>query len=177
MYPALYSLCVILIYWDTAGRIAVEQEVDVLIVGLKAAALAFGVVLVPNLYMAPIRMERELKAEAERWLAQLNTQIRRNEKLTEAAEDESLSAEARELLVEAADDPNGSVDLVPTKTAFDIQTNGKSFGNHEDPREQARWKAALDELLNRRFLEQVYGMDFKVTDSGYKMAETLTEGD
>ncbi len=70
MYPALYSLCVILIYWDTAGRVAAQQEVSVTIVGLKAAALAFGVVLVPNLVMAPIRIERDKDKERDEQIAQ-----------------------------------------------------------------------------------------------------------
>ena len=70
MYPALYSLCVIFIYWDTAGRVAAQQEVSVTIVGLKAAALAFGVVLVPNLVMAPIRIERDKDKERDEQIAQ-----------------------------------------------------------------------------------------------------------
>ncbi len=192
MYPALYSLCVILIYWDTAGRVAAQQEVSVAIVGLKAAGLAFGVGLLPNLVMAPIRMERELKADAAKWHGKLKVQINENKKLIEGAETAAqlaattahpresvkpLSDEARELLLEAVKDPHGSVLWVPTKTSGDIQTNGRSFGNRKDPKEQARWKAALDELLNRRFLEQVYGMDFKVTKAGYDMAEALTKPD
>ena len=74
-----------------------------------------------------------------------------------------LSEEAKELLLEAVKDEKGLGLWDPMKTPADIQTNGKSFGNREDPRAQARWKASLDELLNRGFLEQEYGMEFQVT--------------
>ncbi len=188
VYSALTLGFGVLAYWIIAGQEAVEQRLTVVISGLIGVGCAFGFVFVINLVMAPVRMERELKAKAEMWLAQLNTQIRRSEKLAEATESaattaharesiQPLSDEAQQLLLEAADDPNGSVDLVPTKTAFDIQTNRKSFGNREDPREQARWKAALDELLGRGFLDHGHGLDFNVTDSGYNMADTLTEED
>ncbi len=193
MYPALYSLCVILIYWDTAGRVAAQQEVSLTILGLKAAGLAFGVVLLPNLVMAPIRMERELKAEAEKWHAKLKTQIRRNEQLIEAAEAAAqlapttahpresvkpLSDEAKELLLEAVKDPNRRVLWVESKTSADIQTNGKSFGNRPDPREQANWEAALDDLCRRELIQDLgKGTIFKVMKAGYDMAEALTKPD
>jgi len=76
---------------------------------------------------------------------------------TIGAKGESLSDEAQELLIEAAKDPHGSVLWVPTKTSGDIQTNGQSFGNREDPREQAEWEAALRELDHRGFLHQGHG--------------------
>ncbi len=193
MYPALYSLCVILVYWDTAGRVAAQQEVSLTILGLKAAGLAFGVVLLPNLVMAPIRMERELKAEAEKWHAKLKTQIRRNEQLIEAAEAAAqlaattvhagesvkpLSDEAKELLLEAEKDKGGHVQRRESLSGIRIVTNGREFGEPGNPKDQARWIATVDELCRNELLQDLgKGTIFRVTDAGYEMAETLTKPD
>ena len=188
MYPALYSLCVILIYWDTAGRVAAQQEVSVVIVGLKAAALAFGVVLVPNLAMAPIRMERELEWKAEKWLAKLNTQIRRNKELSESPKSvaqaelsQPLSDEALELLLEAAQDQGGYVARRESVTDIRIVTNGREFGEPGNARDQATWEAALDELYNGQLVQyqnsKVSSRVFRVTKAGYELAEALTKPD
>lgn len=189
IYPALCVLSAAFFYLNTAGRAAAEQEVSGAIIGLIAAVLAFGPVFVFNLVMAPIRLERELKAEAEKWLAKLNTQIRRNEELAKATASadagevaresvQRLSDEARELLLEAEKDKGGHVVKLGSMGGTTIQTNGRSFGEQGGPREQARWIAAMDELCNRGFLQdQGKGTVFKVTDSGYDMADTLTKPD
>ena len=97
---------------------------------------------------------------------------------TIGAKGESLSDAAKELLLEAVKDDNGWVLWVRSKTSADIQTNGKSFGNRPDPREQANWEAALDDLCRRELIQDLgKGTIFKVTKAGYDLAEALTKPD
>jgi hypothetical protein len=57
-----------------------------------------------------------------------------------------------------------------------VETNGRSMiAEPGNPREQARWRAAIGELAKRGLLEQrdQKGEVFKVTDQGYRMGELL----
>jgi nucleoside phosphorylase len=89
-----------------------------------------------------------------------------------------LSPEATELLVEATKDPNGRVLAVEQFDVLAIQTNGRQdFVHGADPLIQAIWEAALDELLDRNFLEAEgkQGEVFRVTKRGFEAAESLAD--
>jgi hypothetical protein len=86
----------------------------------------------------------------------------------------SLSAEAKELLLEAAADKSGLVLKRRHMGGLVIQTNRKPFGGGGDPRAEARWEFALDQLVNEGLLkpEGAQGL-FKMTNEGYALADRL----
>jgi len=178
----------VLVYWYIAGQEAVEQRLTVVISGLIGVGFAFGLVFIFNLVMAPIRMEKELEAEAEKWHEKLKTQIRENEKLVEAqtaaqttaAEAgllQPLSEEAKELLFEAVNDQGGHVQKKEVFGGIIIQTNGRTFGNPRNPKDQATWESVLDELHGWNLVQLMNNEVYRVTKAGYDMAEAFSEGD
>ena len=184
VYSALILGFAFLAYWMLAGPEAARQRVAVVIAGLIGVGCAFGFVFVINLYMAPIRMERALKVQAEKWLAKLNTLIREKELSASrepaaraGLEIEPLSVEATELLLEAVKDKGGHVIRSEYLSGSKIQTNGRTFGEKGNPREQATWEAALDELYNVQLVQFMNGEVYRVTKAGYDMAEALTKPD
>jgi hypothetical protein len=56
-----------------------------------------------------------------------------------------------------------------------VQTNGKNLILEQNPREIAKWEAALNELVSAELvLDRSYkGEVFALTDLGYKVADTL----
>jgi hypothetical protein len=87
----------------------------------------------------------------------------------------ALSDQARELLVEAAVDRNGRVLSLATLTGRHLETNQKEFIEQGNPRSEARWLAALRELVGEGFLEPrgTKGEVFVVTADGYRVADGL----
>ncbi|NLX15298.1 MAG: DUF4062 domain-containing protein [Phycisphaerales bacterium] len=74
-----------------------------------------------------------------------------------------LTEEARELLLEAVQDASGIVIRVMTSSGLTIQTNKKNMlPAPKEPRCQALWKAALNELSENNFLEDTNHL--KLTD-------------
>ena len=87
-----------------------------------------------------------------------------------------LSAEASVLLREAIQDPHGVVLMTLTTGGLGVETNGRDMvGEPRNPRAQARWRAAVGELVERALLEQrdLKGEVFEVTDQGYRVGELL----
>jgi len=84
-----------------------------------------------------------------------------------------LSDGARELLLEAIQDDNGVVMSIPTMGGRLIQTNNRSFVEPRNPRSEARWKGAVDELNQLHLIEDRgrKGEVFFVTDEGYRVAD------
>ncbi len=93
----------------------------------------------------------------------------------------TLSDEARTLLVEAAKG-NGEILRIPgglggTTTTF--QTNGQTFGAERDPRSEAAWEAACEQLETfgliraKGYARQI----FRVSLEGYKWAEAREPAD
>ncbi len=87
----------------------------------------------------------------------------------------SLSEEAKTLLIEATKDSNGQIMRLAYMGGFEIQTNGKQFVNQNDPKSKALWTAALEELEIENLIADLgYKREiFEVTNLGYQMAETL----
>jgi hypothetical protein len=86
-----------------------------------------------------------------------------------------LSAEAQQLLLAGSEDPGGTIMCVSTMEGSMVSTNKKAFSKGGDPRSQARWKAAVHELVALRFLEPlgVKGEVFEITDAGYEAADHI----
>lgn len=87
----------------------------------------------------------------------------------------ALPDEARQLLVEAGSDHDGTVLVLETFGGTTISTNNKEFGERGDPRAEARWKRAVRGLLGQGLLEQrdSEGQVFSVTDEGYRVVDLL----
>jgi predicted nucleotide-binding protein len=88
-----------------------------------------------------------------------------------------LSEGARDLLIEAAQDRNGMIMSLPTLGGRIIQTNGRGFVESGDPRSEARWRAAVDELDRLSLIEDRGHKReaFAVTNDGYRVAEHLRQ--
>ena len=89
---------------------------------------------------------------------------------TPALETPSISSDAIELLHYAASDPSGLIGISDTLNRRSLGTNQKEFGA-EDARSWARWKAALEELVEAKLVERVGDQIYSVTDRGYKTAQ------
>jgi len=181
VYSALTLGFAILAFWMIAGPEAARQRVAVVIAGLIGLGCAFGFVFVFNLFMAPIRMERVLKADGEKWHAKLKTQIKENKKVAKSAAQarlrRPLSEEAKELLLEAADDKGGHITQREPVSGIIIETNGRTFGEQGNPKDQATWTSAFDELKFGGLITYQSHEVFRVTKAGYDMAEALTKPD
>jgi len=90
----------------------------------------------------------------------------------------AVSEAARELLLEAAKDPNGLIMRVDTLTGTLVQTNGREFVVRGDPRSEAKWRGAVDELQLGGFIEDRGGKGevFFVTGTGYGVADAAGGG-
>ncbi len=86
-----------------------------------------------------------------------------------------LSREAKELLLEAAADRSGQILKLRTLNGTSVQTNKKAFGGGGDPRAEARWEFALEQLVEHRLITSVgsKGEFFKMTTAGYALADSL----
>ncbi len=102
------------------------------------------------------------------------SQARRSRELSNLG----LSPEARELLLEAALDKNGTIMRYRTMTGLGIQANGRQFVESGDPRSEARWQGAFDQLRTLDLIRDVghKGEIFNLTDRGYEVADALRGG-
>ena len=87
----------------------------------------------------------------------------------------SLSEAARELLLAAAQDRNGMIMSLPSMGGRIIQTNGRGFVESRNPRSEARWKGAIDELHRFNLIEDRGHKReaFAITADGYRVADHL----
>jgi hypothetical protein len=96
--------------------------------------------------------------------------------LLERKRDE-LSAEARDLLSNAAVDRDGRIMRSETKDGLEIVTSGRNFVPEDNPRDRARWDAALHELFMTSLVSVVtYDEVYEVSDEGYQMVDLLNRG-
>lgn len=89
-----------------------------------------------------------------------------------------LSKEARELLIEASRDKDGIVMKLSVFGGMYVQTNGKKLNEQGNPRSEATWEAAVNELCEAGYLQDVgyKGEIFKLTHEGYRYADFLLLG-
>jgi hypothetical protein len=88
-----------------------------------------------------------------------------------------LSPEASQLLTECSLDAHRTILCTKVMTGLAVETNGSTFNEIGDARSEAEWKAALEELANRGFVEQSddQGEVFVMTKAGFEAADKLSE--
>jgi hypothetical protein len=95
--------------------------------------------------------------------------------LTQKLTPPPLSREATELLIEAVQDPHGTILKANVMGGPLIYSNGKQFVEHGNPRSRAAWEGAIQELCGYDLLEPkgYKGEVFAVTRLGYEIADIL----
>lgn len=84
-----------------------------------------------------------------------------------------LSSEAKSLLIEAAKDPSGSVRFAQYLDELSISVGNKNFVER-NPRSEAKWKKALNDLIKLELVEQdKKGYFYPLTEKGFDLAEKL----
>ena len=92
---------------------------------------------------------------------------------------ESLTEDARELLVEGSLAENGRIiSFRPAGGSLMIQAHGKQFAEPGNSRSAARWEAALQRLLELDLIQDVghNGTSFRLTNRGYQVADQIRGG-
>jgi hypothetical protein len=85
-----------------------------------------------------------------------------------------LSEEARQLLLEGSRDRDGRIMWLSMAEGLQIQTNGKVFVEAQNARSEAKWRAAIQQLEQRRLIRRESSSIFSLTDEGFKIADTLS---
>ncbi|EJC7005040.1 hypothetical protein R1W14_000746 [Vibrio parahaemolyticus] len=88
--------------------------------------------------------------------------------------DNSLSNEAKELLLAASKDTRGNIMKLVSLSDRNIQTGNSSFGSN-DQKSFVKYEAALDELVYEGFVKELGGKGqiFEITHKGWKLIEAL----
>jgi hypothetical protein len=86
-----------------------------------------------------------------------------------------FSPDALDLLREATRDKQGVIMKLLSMDGLAVTTNGRSFSQRGDPRSEARWGSAVEELDRAGLIEDRRGKGevYFVTDAGYRVAEAL----
>jgi hypothetical protein len=85
-----------------------------------------------------------------------------------------LPTECRELLAEAAKDPNGSILVTRSLQGTSVSTNGREFAESGNARSEARAKAAIRQLMELGLVEsEGDGSVLSLTDEGFRLADLL----
>jgi hypothetical protein len=87
----------------------------------------------------------------------------------------NLPVEARDLIRAAATDRHGTVLMTQTLGGMSVETNERDFVERGNARSEAQWRRAVQELVQRGWLEQrdYNGEVFSVTDEGFRVADLL----
>lgn len=85
----------------------------------------------------------------------------------------SLSHEAAELLREAAS-ADGTIIRIKSFSGLTVQANRKNFVTERNPRVEALWDAAFNELVSMGFVKSLGGKNeiYQVTHSGYQYVDS-----
>ena len=88
-----------------------------------------------------------------------------------------ISADARELLLDAARSADDTIMAYKVMAGLGIRTGNRTFVEPGDRRSEARWKRALEELEQNGLVEALsYKREvFQLTHAGFAMADTLNE--
>ena len=87
----------------------------------------------------------------------------------------TISSDAADLLLAASASPSGRLFKVSLMAGTIMQAGAESFGELSNPRSEARWKSALDELLMHRLMRYEAGESYEVTHDGFVFADSLRE--
>jgi TIR domain len=86
-----------------------------------------------------------------------------------------LSPAAKELLIEAAADKHGIVMRTRSNAGVAVHTNGKQFITRGDPRSEAQWEGAVQELEGVALVQDQghKGEVYRITHEGYRIADII----
>lgn len=86
-----------------------------------------------------------------------------------------LSADATELLMAAAADPQGMIAVLHYLGGSSIAVGSREFAQENDRRSVARWSAAVDELYHQGLMRDINGKGeiFEINHAGYQLADAL----
>jgi len=92
---------------------------------------------------------------------------------------QTLSEEAKELLIEASKDPYGTVikRIIGATGGFSLKTNGKNLVKEAGPRAKALWESTLQELLDNDLLAKqgLSGTVFEITHKGFQIIDSFNK--
>jgi hypothetical protein len=88
-----------------------------------------------------------------------------------------MSDEAKVLLLEVSHDRNGTILRTRSSSGLCVQTNGRNLVPSRDPREEATWSGAVDELRDRGLIKDVgnKGQVFELTRTGWETVDYLSK--
>jgi hypothetical protein len=89
-----------------------------------------------------------------------------------------LTTEARTLLLAGAVDANGTILFLRTMGGNIIQASGRQFGEPGEPRSEATWEGALNQLIREGLIQDAGHKRevFRLTDKGYRVADLFRSG-
>jgi hypothetical protein len=87
----------------------------------------------------------------------------------------TLRDEAKQLLIEASLDSRGTILKIASGSGLHISTHNTQFVEKGNARSEAKWKSALEQLINQGLIEDrgYKGEVFVLTDEGYRVADFL----
>jgi hypothetical protein len=121
------------------------------------------------------KLTRHLAQTVIRYFADATKPIPAPMASAEATARPPISDDASQLLVSAVRDGNGTVLSLIAFGGLSIRAGNREFVERSNPRSEARWKKALEELVAIDYLrDQGYkGEIFEVTADGYDVADAL----
>ncbi len=111
------------------------------------------------------------------FLKLLKTRQSEEYQVSEPAGFSHLSPEASRLLIECSQDTRGAILCTRVLAGLVVETNSRTLNEIGNARSEAKWKAAVEELVNRGFVEQSddQGEVFVMTKAGFEAANGLRE--
>lgn len=94
---------------------------------------------------------------------------------SQVEENQSLSPEAKILLIEGAEDPNGQIMKLKMSGGLVIQANRKTINTERNPRSDAKWISAFEELVSNDLLRAIGYKEeiYSLTKKGFEIADIL----
>ena len=94
----------------------------------------------------------------------------------------TLSDDAKLILLSTAQGQTNEIHRIAGLSGLSIQVhNHGDLCQQNDPRSEARWDAALQELLTQQLIHRVPGhadfQVFKLTHDGYRVADAITQSE
>ena len=84
-----------------------------------------------------------------------------------------ISADAKEMLLATADSSDGRLLRISTGGGTMLAAGRRSFNEMGNPRSEAKWQSALEELLSCGLIRNPAGNAFEVTNNGYNFVDSL----
>ena len=157
---------------DCSNRSQVEQFIEDAAKALKVDADR------PSAYLATIDMlveaSRTAETGAEHSIRQRGSEDS-DQTIHQSSADDQISEEAQRLLVEASKENAGPIRKLRSTGGTQIFTKTESFAEPREPRSEALWEAAIEELMDHGLVQDATGRDlmFKVTHEGFRVADKL----